>query len=51
MPPTFTTEVIVAAKRIRAEFLGTGFLLLSQYIEDDYAFDLLSEGVEGLATS
>ena len=48
MPPTFTTEGIDAAKRIRTEFPETGVLVLSQYIEDDYAFDLLSDGVEGL---
>jgi DNA-binding NarL/FixJ family response regulator len=48
MPPTFTTEGIDAAKRIRSEFPETGVLVLSQYIEDDYAFDLLSDGVEGL---
>jgi DNA-binding NarL/FixJ family response regulator len=48
MPPTFTTEGIDAAKRIRAEFPETGVVVLSQYVEEDYAFDLLSEGVEGL---
>jgi len=48
MPPTFTTEGIDAAKRIRAEFPGTGVVVLSQYVEDDYAFDLLADGVEGL---
>ena len=48
MPPTFTTEGIDAAKRIRAEFPDTGVVVLSQYVEDDYAFQLLSEGVEGL---
>jgi DNA-binding NarL/FixJ family response regulator len=48
MPPTFTTEGIDAAKRIRAEFPQTGVVVLSQYVEEDYAFQLLSEGVEGL---
>ena len=48
MPPTFTTEGIDAAKRIRSEFPETGVVVLSQYVEEDYAFDLLSEGVEGL---
>ena len=48
MPPSFTTEGIVAAKRIRAEFPSTGVVVLSQYIEEEYAFDLLSDGVEGL---
>jgi DNA-binding NarL/FixJ family response regulator len=48
MPPTFTTEGIDAAKRIRAEFPETGVVVLSQYVEEDYAFDLLSDGVAGL---
>ena len=48
MPPTFTTEGIDAAKRIRAEFPETGVVVLSQYVEEDYAFELLSDGVEGL---
>jgi DNA-binding NarL/FixJ family response regulator len=48
MPPTFTTEGIDAAKRIRAEFPATGVVVLSQYVEEDYAFELLSEGVAGL---
>ncbi len=48
MPPTFTTEGIDAAKRIRVEFPETGVVVLSQYVEEDYAFELLSDGVEGL---
>ncbi len=48
MPPTFTTEGIGAAKRIRTEFPETGVVVLSQYVEEEYAFELLSEGVEGL---
>ena len=48
MPPTYTTEGIDAAKRIRAEFPETGVVVLSQYVEEDYAFELLSDGVEGL---
>jgi DNA-binding NarL/FixJ family response regulator len=48
MPPTFTTEGIDAAKRIRAAFPDTGVVVLSQYVEEDYAFELLSEGVAGL---
>ena len=48
MPPTFTTEGIDAAKRIRADFPGTGVVVLSQYVEEDYALDLLADGVEGL---
>jgi DNA-binding NarL/FixJ family response regulator len=48
MPPTFTTEGIDAAKRIRADHPSTGVVVLSQYVEAEYAFDLLSEGVAGL---
>ena len=48
MPPTFTTEGIDAAKRIRAEFPEIGVVVLSQYVEEDYAFDLLADGVAGL---
>ena len=48
MPPTFTTEGIDAAKRIRAGHPSVGVVVLSQYVEEEYAFDLLSEGVAGL---
>ena len=48
MPPTFTTEGIDAAKRIRTDHPGTGVVVLSQYVEEDYAFDLLQDGVSGL---
>lgn len=48
MPPSFTTEGIDAAKRIRAEHPATGVVVLSQYVEEDYAFELLSDGVAGL---
>jgi DNA-binding NarL/FixJ family response regulator len=48
MPPTHTDEGIVAAKRIRSEHAGTGVVVLSQYVEEDYAFALLSEGVAGM---
>ena len=48
MPPTFTTEGIDVAKRIRAEHPRTGVVVLSQYAEEDYAFELLEDGVAGL---
>jgi DNA-binding NarL/FixJ family response regulator len=48
MPPTHTTEGIDAARQIRAEHPGTGVVVLSQYVEEDYAFDLLKDGVAGL---
>ena len=47
MPPTHTNEGIAAAKRIRAEH-GVGVVVLSQYVEEDYAFDLLADGVAGM---
>ncbi len=48
MPPTHTNEGIEAAKRIRAEHPGTGVVVLSQYVEEDYAFELLADGVAGM---
>ena len=48
MPPTFTTEGIDAARQIRAEHPRTGVVVLSQFVEEDYAFDLLKDGVAGL---
>jgi DNA-binding NarL/FixJ family response regulator len=48
MPPTHTDEGIVAAKRIRSEHPDTGVVVLSQYVEEDYAFGLLSDGVAGM---
>jgi DNA-binding NarL/FixJ family response regulator len=48
MPPTHTTEGIEAAKQIRTEFPDIGVVVLSQYVEEDYAFELLADGVAGL---
>jgi DNA-binding NarL/FixJ family response regulator len=48
MPPTYTTEGITAAKRIRREYPGTGVVVLSQYVEAVYAYELLVDGVAGL---
>jgi DNA-binding NarL/FixJ family response regulator len=48
MPPTNTDEGLVAARRIRARHPGVGVVVLSQYIEDQYAIDLLRDGVDGL---
>lgn len=48
MPPTKTTEGIQAALRIRREHSGTGVVVLSQYAEEEYAYELLKEGAEGL---
>jgi DNA-binding NarL/FixJ family response regulator len=48
MPPSFTTEGIDAARAVRARYPDTGVVVLSQYVEEDYAFDLLKDGVAGL---
>ena len=48
MPPTWTTEGIEAARRIRRENARVGVVVLSQYAEDAYAVDLLKEGAGGL---
>ena len=48
MPPTFTTEGIDAAKLIRSQNPAIGVVVLSQYVEEDYAFELLADGVAGL---
>jgi len=41
MPPTNTSEGLLAAQRIRAEHPGTGVLVLSQYVETRQAVRLL----------
>jgi DNA-binding NarL/FixJ family response regulator len=48
MPPTGTNEGIEAAKTIRASHPGIGVVVLSQFVEEDYAFDLLKDGAAGL---
>jgi DNA-binding NarL/FixJ family response regulator len=48
MPPTGTNEGIEAARTIRAEHPETGVVVLSQYAEDEYAYELLKDGAEGL---
>ncbi|MEY2231389.1 MULTISPECIES: response regulator transcription factor [Streptomyces] len=42
MPPGFTDEGVRAALMIRQESPGTAVLLLSQYVEERYAADLLA---------
>jgi DNA-binding NarL/FixJ family response regulator/class 3 adenylate cyclase len=46
MPPTGTTEGLVAARRIREELPDVGVLVLSQYVEPRQAVDLLREHTE-----
>ena len=48
MPPTHTDEGLRAAREIRAELPQVGVLVLSQYVEEAYAVELLSESAEGL---
>jgi DNA-binding NarL/FixJ family response regulator len=48
MPPTNTTEGIDAAKRIRQEHPNVGVVVLSQFAEEEYAYELLKDGAAGL---
>jgi DNA-binding NarL/FixJ family response regulator len=48
MPPTNTDDGLRAAQKIRAEHPTCGVLVLSQYIEEGYALELLSENAEGV---
>ena len=48
MPPTHTDEGLRAAREIREKYPDTGVLVLSQYVEADYALDLLGESAEGV---
>lgn len=49
MPPTRTDEGIRAALEIRRRYPDTGVVVLSQYVEPEYALHLFSEGSAGLA--
>jgi DNA-binding NarL/FixJ family response regulator len=49
MPPSHHTEGIDAAHRIRSDHPGIGIVVLSQYAEASYAFELLRDGTDGLA--
>ncbi len=48
MPPTNTDDGLRAAQQIRAELPETGVLVLSQYVEEAYALELLADGAEGV---
>ena len=50
MPPSSTDDGLEAAKTIRSAQPGIGVLVLSQYLEDRYALELLSEGAEGVGS-
>lgn len=49
MPPSRTDEGIRAARTIRAEYPETGVVVLSQYVEPDYALALFEAGSGGIA--
>jgi DNA-binding NarL/FixJ family response regulator len=44
MPPTFTDEGLRASLEVRRTVPGTAILVLSQYVEESYASDLLTAG-------
>jgi DNA-binding NarL/FixJ family response regulator len=48
MPPTFSDEGVRAALVIRRQFPDVSILLLSQYVEERYAVDLLAGDSRGL---
>ncbi|MBZ4318082.1 response regulator [Streptomyces huiliensis] len=48
MPPGFTDEGVRAALVIRRQWPGTAVLLLSQYVEERYAADLLTGDTRGV---
>jgi DNA-binding NarL/FixJ family response regulator len=48
MPPTHTDEGIQAALVIRRQYPGTAVMVLSQYVEESYAADLLSAGTSAV---
>ncbi len=48
MPPTQTDEGLRAAQEIRAELPEIGLMVLSQYIDEGYAMELLQNSAEGV---
>jgi DNA-binding NarL/FixJ family response regulator len=48
MPPTHTDEGIRAALVIRAQHPGVAVLMLSQYVEERYATDLIASDTRGV---
>ena len=49
MPPTRTDEGVRAAREIREKHPDTGVVVLSQYVEPEYATRLFEAGADGLA--
>jgi len=48
MPPTHTNEGLHAAHEIRARWPSVGIIVLSQYLQPSYAFELLQHGADGV---
>ena len=48
MPPDHTDDGLRAAVQIRQELPGTGVLVLSQFLEESYALDLVGENAAGV---
>lgn len=48
MPPDHGDDGLRAALAIRAARPGVGVLVLSQFLEDAYAFDLVADGAQGV---
>ena len=48
MPPTFTDEGLRAALVVRSTWPAIGVLVLSQYVEERYATELLSDRPQGV---
>jgi len=48
MPPTHTDEGLQAAREIRQQMPGTGVLVLSAYLEEEYALELLGDDAAGV---
>jgi len=48
MPPTHTDEGVRAALVLRARHPDVAILMLSQYVEERYATDLIASGTDGL---
>ena len=48
MPPSHTDEGLRAAHEIRGELPDVGVLVLSQYVEEGYALDLLADNAAGM---
>ena len=49
MPPTYRTEGIDAARRLRCSHPDVGIVILSQYADPEYALELLRDGSKGFA--